>query len=228
MLRKLLAGIGLGTVSLLAGATPPYAPYADSAANGIYNLLFCDIDGAFRPGTGQDRTDWQKTIFSEPSDGPALFALATDASIEGRIRALAFNRLRAAGEVVPRRVLLGLVVEVGLEGGLDTLAAFSDGSVRYINQSGNMLFSDGPDPNFQPLVEEILAAGVQLVNQLNPSQRVRQPPPRQGNLRLTFIASDGMYGGEGSMRAMQGNPMAAPVVERANKLLLKVVEVGAK
>jgi hypothetical protein len=228
MLRQLLAAIGLGTASLLAAAAPPYAPYADSAADGIYNLLFCDVDSALRPLSGEEATNWQKVLFSEPADGSALAALATDASAEGRIRALAFNRLRAVGEVVPRRVLLGIVVEVALEGGLDTLAAFSDGGIRYINQSSKLLLSDGPNLDFQPLVAELLAAGADLINQLSPSQRVRQPPPRKGNLRITFIASDGLYGGEGTMSAMQSNPMAAPVVERASKLLLKVVEVGTK
>jgi hypothetical protein len=228
MLRTLLAAIALGTASLMASAAPPYAPYADSAADGIYNLLFCDIDAALRPALGQEAADWQKVLFNEPPDGPALAALATDTSAEGRIRALAFNRLRAIGETVPRRVLLGVVVEVGLEGGLDALAAFSDGGLRYINQSSKMLLSDGRNPDFQPLVAELLSASNELLKQLNPSQRVRQPPPRPGNLRITFVASDGLYGGEGSMSAMQSNPMAAPVVERASKLLLKVVEVGTK
>src|SRR5437016_2006439 len=51
----------------------------------------------------------------------------------------ALNGLRALG-VPPSELwtetVFGVVVEVPMAGSLDTLAAYSDGSARYINQSG--------------------------------------------------------------------------------------------
>lgn len=46
------------------------------------------------------------------------------------MRLLAFNWLRRHGHTVPPRCLLGVVLEVPLEGSLDVLAAYLDGSVR--------------------------------------------------------------------------------------------------
>lgn len=226
MLRKLIAALGLGTTVSLAVAAPPYSPYSDSAANGIYNLLFCDLAASFRSSPGQPATDWQAVLFQEPADVAALTALASSDATEDRVRVLAYNTLRALGITVPKGILLGVVVEAGFDGGVDTLAAFLDGDVRYINQTGKMAFFEGPVADFQPIVKNLMQSSATLVAKLSPSQRVRQPPPPKGNLRLTFLVSDGLYGGEGSFGAMQRNELAAPVVAGAQALLLKVVELG--
>jgi len=226
MLRKLIAALGFGTAVTLAVAAPPYSPYSDSAANDIYNLLFCDLAASFQPSSGQPPTDWQAVLFKEPADVAALTALASSSTTEGRVRVLAYNRLRALGIAVPKGILLGVVVEVGLDGGLDTLAAFVDGGVRYINQTGKMVIFEGAVADIQPLVKNLIQSSTTLVARLSPSQRGRQPPPPKGNLRLTFLVSDGFYGGEGSFGAMQRNEMSAPVVASAQNLLLKVVELG--
>lgn len=226
MLRKLIAALGFGTAVSLAVAAPPYSPYSDLAANEVYNLLFCDLAASFRSSPGQPGTDWQAVLFQEPADVAALTALASSANTEDRVRVLAYNSLRARGITVPKGILLGVVVEVGLGGGIDTLAAFVDGGVRYINQSGKMAIFEGPLADLQPSVKNLMQSSATLVAQLSPSQRARQPPPTKGNLRLTFLVSDGLYGGEGSFGAMQRNELAAPVVAAAQALLLKVVELG--
>jgi hypothetical protein len=226
MLRRLLATLGLGAAAAVAAAAPPYSPYTNPAANDIYNLLFCDDAASFRTTAGQPPVDWQVTLFAEPPDISALTSLASAVDQEGRVRALAYNRLRSVGSQVPKGVLLGVVVEVGLDGGLDTLAAFVDGGVRYINQTGKIAIFEGDVADTKPLVANLMQRSSQVVAKLGPSERVRQPPPQRGRLRLTFLVSDGLYGGEGTMAAMQQNSMSAPIVEAATQLLLKVVEMG--
>ena len=41
-----------------------------------------------------------------------------------------------SGQDVPKQELLGAIIEVPLDEGLDVLAAYVDGTVRYINQTG--------------------------------------------------------------------------------------------
>src|SRR5690242_14080880 len=113
------------------------APYGNDAADFMYNLLFCDDPALFARGADDPATPFP-AILSENPDAARIAAIANDTTQEGRVRALAFNWLRQHGHDVPRRVLLGAIVEVPLDGGLDTLAAFADGSVRYINQTGKM------------------------------------------------------------------------------------------
>ncbi len=226
MLRKLLTAVGLGTATVSAAAGA-YSPYSVEAANQIYNLLFCDQADAFKPGHGQKATAWQLVLFSEPLDTAAALALADDRSQDGRVRYLAYSRLRQLGQSVTPKQLLGVIVEMPLGGGLDVLAAYSDGSVRYINQTGEMAIFEGVTP-LQPLVQALFAASEPLVARIGPSDQARRPPPKLNAVRLTFLVSDGLYFGEGPVSHMQRDAMAGPVIQRATQLLQAVVSKAAK
>jgi hypothetical protein len=226
MLRKLLTLIGLAASSS-AMASPAYAPYVSEAANSFYNLLFCDGPAAFSTKPGTDATPWQATLFSTPANIPALEALAADATQEGRTRYLAFSRLRQLGVSVHPKILLGVIVEVPLRGGLDTLAAFTDGGVRYINQTGKLVVIEGV-ASFLPLVQRLLSSAEATVSRIGPWEKPRLAPPKEGNIRLTFLVSDGLYFGEGPMSVMQNEPMAGPIIQRASELLQAVVATGEK
>lgn len=227
MFRKLLAAVGLGVASVSeAAASPPYAPYASEAPNFIYNLLFCDDRAAFGAKPGEDPTAWQRTLFADPANISAIETLASDISEEGRIRYLAFSRLRELGKVVPPKTLLGVIVEVPLAGGLDTLAAFSEGGVRYINQSGKLVVIEGIS-SFVPMVEVLFAHSEVVVARIGPWVKPRLSPPKQDNVRLTFLVSDGLYFGEGPMAVMQRDAMAGPIIQQATRLLQAVVATEA-
>jgi hypothetical protein len=211
-----LVGIGLGGA---ADARPPYAPYADGATNAIYNLLFCDDRGAF---VGKPEAPWKTTLAAEPADLPALRALADDTAQDGRVRYLAHARLRELRQPVPARILHGVIVEVPLPGGLDTLAAFSDGSVRYINHSGKMAIFEGVTL-LDAQVRGLFAAARPVVEQIGPWTGPRRPPPQGEDMRLTFLVSDGLYFGEGPMDVMAREERSATVVRKAVELFQAVI-----
>jgi hypothetical protein len=119
-------------------------------------------------------------------------------------------------------VLLGVIVEVPLDGGLDVLAAYADGRVRYINQSGKIAIFEGGPPEVQASAKQLVAASTGLVSRIGPRDRARLPPPVAGHIRITFLVSDGLYFGEGSFKAMQADPMAGPIVRKATELLVLV------
>lgn len=205
----------------------PYAPYTNGATNEIYNLLFCDAPSAFRPGIGASPAPWQVSLFAEPADSSALLALAADTSQEGRVRYLAYAKLRQLGHPVPTGVLLGVIVEVPLAGGLDVLAAYSEGGVRYLNQSGKLAVFEGVEA-LQSRVRKLLTSSEAVVARIGPWDKPRRPPPASGSVRLTFLVSDGLYFGEGTMSAMQREPLAGPVIARAAELLQSAVAMATK
>lgn len=228
MLRKFLAVFGIGVAAASgAAAGPPYGPYASDSANAIYNLLFCDEPSAFQGHPKSDRAEWQKVLFANPPSASDLSALASDASQEGRVRFLAYSRLRGLGQQVKPKILLGVVVEVPMAGGLDALAAYSEGGVRYINQSGKMVIGEGA-ANFRPLVQRLFSASESVVARIGPWDKPRIAPPKQGNVRMTFLVSDGMYFGEGPMSVMQRDALAGPVIQQATQLLLSVTKAGVE
>jgi hypothetical protein len=228
MLRRFLAFVGSGAVAVgSAAANPPYAPYAESAANDIYNLLFCDNSTAFVPRPGQTPAAWQTLLASNPPNTPGLVKLANDSTQEGRVRYLAYSRLRTLGQTVPAKLLLGVIVEMPVAAGFDTLAAYSEGGVRYINYTSKLAIFEKV-PSLQPYVQRLFTASEPIVARIGPSEEPRRPPPPGGRVRLTFLVSDGLYFGEGPIATMQGDAMAGPVIQRAGELLKAAVALSVK
>src|SRR5438067_1583255 len=111
LFQKLLSAIGLGVAATShAIAAPAYQPYPNEGINSIYNLLFCDDIKAFAPKPGQVASQWQTLVFSEPADVEALERLAADPAQEGRVRFLAYNRLRTLGSSVQPKIVLAVIV----------------------------------------------------------------------------------------------------------------------
>jgi hypothetical protein len=220
VLKKLLASVGLGVATATAAQLSTHAPYKDEATNRIYNLLFCDSLALYRANhEGSVSGPWQ-VLFADRPDPKALGQLAVDPNAEARIRLLAFNSLRGTGTTPKAKQLLGVVIEVGLPGGLDTLAAYRDGTARYINQTGKLVLWDARDPAIGGKISRLMASSEKVVAKLKPWGGNRRSPPTAGNIRLTFLASDGLYFGEGPAEALQQDPMGGPVIASGLDLLL--------
>jgi hypothetical protein len=209
-------------------ATVRHAPYRNSDANDIYQLLFADDPQAFAPAAGSTPAAWQATLLGAGAVARDIRQLAEDGRQDSRVRALAFQWLRARGEAVPAKVLLGVVVEVALDEGLDALAAYTDGSVRYLHHDGHMSLFEGPLPALQPHVQEVLVAAETIVSRIGPWDKPRLPPPVTGHIRLSFLVSDGLYFGEGPASALAGDGLAGPLIQRATALLQQVVALDAQ
>jgi hypothetical protein len=208
-----------------------YEPYAESHLNFLYNLLFCDDIRLFMNDDiveGPENNGLWPILLADNPDVIALRKIADDETNEGRVRAIAFNRLRAAAEQVPAKILLGIIVEVPLEDGLDVLAAFAEGGVRYLNQSGKVAVFEGPGSPVEALAKELLAVSQPVVDQIGPWDKNRLAPPRLGNVRMTFLVSDGLYFGEGPFGALQRDPLGGPVLAKATQLLQSAVETATE
>ena len=104
------------------------------------------------------------------------------------------------------------------------MAVFADGGARYINYSGKVIVVEGKPNPFDTEISAVIDASKPIVKAIGPWDKERLPPPTEGNIRLTFLVSDGLYFGEGPMAAMQQQPIAAPLISAATKLLIKLIE----
>ena len=223
MFKKLFAS--------LSGGSPPsvnaeQGPYQDPTANFIYQLLFCDRSEMFA-NQASSEGPWS-VLFAQEPDFAALEKVAMDEAAESRVRVLAFNRLRAEGKEVPAKIHLGTIVEVGLDQGLDVLAAFGDYGVRYINHTGRMSVVEGKTALFEAETAAVLAASKPIVDAIGPWDQERRPPPKPGMVRLNFLVSDGLYFGEGPMDTFSRDGMAGPLIHAASLLLQKLVAEVSK
>lgn len=205
-----------------------YKPYREDQANLIYNLLFCDDLTLWKNENTIKGSGLWPTLLAEKPDLGSLEKIANDEENEGRVRAIAFNRLRELGQNPPPKKLFGVIVEVPQERGLDVLAAFSEGGVRYINYSGAMSIFEGPENPVEELAKELIASAQPVVDQIGPWEQKRLPPPDAGKVRITMLVSDGLYFGEGPFDVLSRDPLASPVLDKARRLLQRVIETSGK
>lgn len=225
MLKKILTALGImGTSSPPLSTSMPTDPYKEEAPNLIYQLLFCDRLQLFKNHHEGDLVPPWSILFSESPTIQELTKIANDKGLESRTRILAYNALRSAGKTVTPKEYFGTIIEVRLPEGLDTLAVFTDGGVRYINHSGKIAVVDGAPNPFDLEIKSVLDASKPIITAIGPWENARLPAPKLGNIRLTFLVSDGLYFGEGPMAAMQQESLAAPLISAATKLLMKLVD----
>jgi hypothetical protein len=194
-------------------------PYPDLALNKIYDLLFCDDLELFRPTDGDISASPWKELFEERTNSDDLRALVYAGDSEARTRALAALRLRETGHQIMEKLLFGTVIEVGMDEGLDVLAAYSDGTARYINHSGSLVVRDTRTAESDRLVGELMDASRNVVSHIGPWDGQRLDPPAIGNARLTFLVSDGLYFGEGPFEVIAQDPMGGRVIAAGFQLM---------
>lgn len=216
-----------GSPSPRTSEGPFHRPYKHETNNFLYNLLFCDEPALFRPKP-MPSTGSFAVLFSPTPRIEDVQRVANDENEESRLRVLAFNYLRSKKVEVPAKQLLGVIVEVPMEGGLDTLAVFADGRIRYINHSEKLAVFEGTPAGMEDAREKVMQAGAAAVAKIGPWDRRRLPPPAPGRLRVTFLVSDGLYFGEGPAAAIARDAVGGPVFQAAADLLTKIVSASAK
>jgi tetratricopeptide (TPR) repeat protein len=116
----------------------------------------------------------------------ALFRVANMANVETRVQLWAWKGLQDLGvqpDPASAREVLGVVIEIAMEQGLDTLAVFADGSARFINQAGNAMIWDAHTQQSDAIVRQILAIAQPLAEGL-PLRR-RDPGGLPSNLEMS-------------------------------------------
>lgn len=199
-------------------------PYKDSSTNLIYNLLFCDNIDLYKNNTKPPYSYPFDILFSETSTISDLQKIIDDSSSDARLKVLSYNRQIVSGHKPIKKELLAVIVEVGLNNGLDALASFNDGTARYINQTGKILVWETTDEKSNELTHDLFLKSQNIVNQIGAWDKPRRPAPTKGNVRITFLVSDGLYFGEGPIDVLFNDPMASPALTSATYLMKYLTE----
>jgi len=194
-------------------------PYNDNSFNIIYNLLFCDdISLYYQQNESADQYPWN-VLFSSTATTKDLTQLVADLYLESRTRILAYKRLAAAGTSVKEKELLGVIVEVALEEGVDTLAAYKDGTARYINQAEKLIVWDIVTTGSNKIIQQLFEVSAVVVSKIGAWEKDRLPQPQQGDARLSFLVNGDLYFGQGPFDVLQKDAMGGPVINSALALL---------
>ncbi|MCY1059632.1 hypothetical protein [Nannocystis sp. SCPEA4] len=156
-------------------------------------------------------------IWREIADTPGL---------ESRHHAQAWHFLRAQGVHPPgerSKVLLGVVIEVGLDGGLDLLAAYPDCTARYYNFSGAGVVWERPDDSLDSPIDALLAGGRRILEAVGVWEGPRPPAPPTGQVRIDLVSPAGLHFGQAPYQALAADPLAQPTMRAALALMQALV-----
>ena len=85
-----------------------------------------------------------------------------------------------------------------------------------------MIIWETNEPAVDDRIKNLFQDAARVVEKIGPWEDARLPPPTNGLMRMTFLVSDGLYFGQGPMKDLQSDPLAAPVVNSATELLLEL------
>ncbi|HEX9019537.1 MAG TPA: hypothetical protein VF806_10130 [Anaerolineaceae bacterium] len=153
-----------------------------------------------------------KLKMEETAEAGRLLRAVTLLSSDARLRLWAWHNLRLLGKYPSPdlgRQVLGVIIEVPFEERMDTLAAYADGTARYINHQGGVIVWDRVDETITPLVMAVIRESAQ--DKMAPlgalqEERVEAPIP-DGAVRLNLLTPAGIY-------VWQGAPSEAPAQAR--------------
>ena len=199
-------------------------PYQNESLNLIYNLLFCDDIELFKANSQDHAIYPWNVLFSSNGNREELVKIMDDDKAESRIQILAANKLRTRGELLDYQALLGMIIEVGMDEGLDVIAAYGDGTARYINYSEKLIVLEAQTEQSNALIDDLFNCGNEVIQKIGPWDKPRLPFPPAGQVRLTFLVSDGLYFGQGPFDVLAEDPMGGPVIGAAAELMKHLTE----
>ncbi len=152
----------------------------------------------------------------------SLRGVLAQPGLDSRQYLQAYHFLRELGVEPPADLakhIYGVVVEVGVNGGLDIVAAYADHTARYYNFSGAAVIWEAPGTTLDATIDALLEAGRVVAAQIGPWTEPRPPAPPQGEGRISMLTPSGLHFGQAEMGLLMNDPLAAPVLQRAQRLM---------
>ena len=151
--------------------------------------------------------------------------------LESRQYLQACHFLRELGVASPQgveKLVLGVVVEVGMNGGTDLVAGYADHHARYYNYSGAAIVWERPNDMLDEVVDRLLWAGGTVAKAIGPWKAARPPAPAQGLARINLLTPSGLHFGEGPVDTLAKDGLGGPVVAAAFELMQRRIKLTAK
>lgn len=164
-----------------------------------------------------------KLKMEEAAEAGRLLRAVTLISNEARLRLWAWHNLRQLGKYPSpdlARQVLGVIIEVPFEDREDVLAAYADGTARYINHQGGMIMWDSIDETITPIV-------MNVIRETQPpgapqEDRLEEPVPGE-QVRLSVLTPGGIHVWQG---VAAENPQLTKVFASMAELLRALVQMA--
>jgi hypothetical protein len=203
------------------------------ASDGLRQTVFGDaaLDVWVAHGAGHPGEPWtsferarQLVEAGRRDEAVAIWQqIAVTEGLESRHALQAWHFLRQAGQppAADRATLvLGVAVEMPVRKGHDLLAAYRDGSARYLNYSGKaVIWEDHSDARIQAAITGWLTAGQVIADAIGVWDQPSLPPLPARQARLMMLTPGGHRFGQAPAAALSQDPKAGPFLTAATSVL---------
>jgi hypothetical protein len=199
-MKKLLAFL----MAFLPGHAKADSAKLGSDADPIRQMLFASqslkeqvrqmhLDGS--PGAFQTIADASKLVEAgKKVEAVARLRGVLDLpQLETRIQLWVWSALRELGQKPAPKLafeVLGVIFEMPSGDGHDTLAAYVDGSARYLNFSGKAIFWDAQDAAIKSLCQAFVDSAIPASNRAKPRRSLSLP---KRDAQITLLTRSGLY-----------------------------------
>lgn len=193
------------------------------------------VFGGRLPGRWSEEDLCYSSVFILGGDGRSAIAVFQSVlgmpQLESRAYLWAHHSLRALGvHAAPEKAkdVLGMVVEVGMQRGLDLIAAYDDHNARYYNFSGAGVVWERPNSKLDAPIDDLLKVGRSVVRAIGPWKGIRPPAPPIGHTRLNILTPSGLYFGQGPIESLSKDPLGGPALVAASRLMQVLIALTRK
>ncbi len=134
---------------------------------------------------------------------------------ETRVHLLGWRALRKLGETpsdAEASRVRGVIIEVGSEVEIDSLAAYADHSARYLNQGGGPIIWEAHEVTLEAIVDALLEAAEGIVHATGLLAGPRPPPPAPGQAAISVLTYRGIHFGAGPLAGLSQDRLGGPVM----------------
>jgi hypothetical protein len=199
-MKRLLPVLAMMMVPFFRSDNPKLGSEADPIRQGLFacqpmNELAQRLTLDGNPGPFQtfaDAAELANSVKKEEAKS-RLHSILGLPNLETRIQLWVWSALRELGERPdPKsgKEVLGVVVEMPMRGAYDTLAAYQDGSARYLNFSGKAIFWDKHDVAIKSLCQRLIDSTIPESSLAVPRQDTMLP---KSGSQVTLLTRSGMY-----------------------------------
>jgi hypothetical protein len=155
----------------------------------------------------------------------ALLRVVATPGLESRHYLEAWFGLRELG-FPPRsevaRYLYGLVVEVGLDGGVNTLAVYEDRSARFVSLTGDIVVCERAGGPLDIGIDNVLSTAKRIVSAGSVQDADASWYPTRHSARMSFLTPQGSHVIQGPLLALASDLSAAAVFSAATWVMLSL------
>ena len=201
----------------------------------IRDTLFDDAPMNAWPAEPSEHEPWSTFIRARdavaaenPNEAVAAWrAIVNTPGLESRHYGQAWHYLRQHGvqpSSTDSKRLLGVVLEIHLDTGVDLLAAYPERNARFYHGGGRGVIWEHPDDSLDTEIDTLLATSQSVLNAIGPWTEARPAPPPMHHVRLNFLSPAGLHFGQAPLATFEKDPMAGPVLAAGVTLMRAMVD----